>query len=166
MAEDKKMQAQKMQAQKMQAQKMYQLLQKALDDRDWRYEKDDERLLVHFGVSGDDIPMKFIMAVDAERTVVRLMSLLPFEMDENKRVEGAIAACAVSNALAEGNFDYNLSKGELVYRQAMYYENCQISVDAVQYMISLSCAVVDRYNELFLALSKGYLSIGQFLEKL
>ena len=150
----------------VQAMQMYRQMCAVLEERGWSFDRDEERLLVYFGVHGDDIPMKFIMVVEPDREVVRLMSMLPFEMSESKRVEGAIAACAISNVLAEGNFDYDLSDGKLTYRLVQSYKDSQIGNGLLHHMISMACAVVDHYNEKLLALDKGYLSMEQFLENI
>lgn len=55
---------------------MYDTICAAIERREWKYQKDEERLVINFGVNGDDIPMQFIMVVDAERQLVRMMSPL------------------------------------------------------------------------------------------
>ena len=146
------------------AQKVYETLCAALDARQWRYQKEEERLLVHFGVNGEDIPMNFILVVDAERQLVRLMSPLSFKMAEDKRVEGALATCAASYGLVDGSFDYDMSDGEIVFRMTASFRESEIGEGLFQYMISCSCATVDRYNDQFLALNKGMLSINDFIK--
>ena len=36
-----------------------------------------DELKIMFGVGGDDLPMNFLIIIDAERQLVRLLSLLP-----------------------------------------------------------------------------------------
>ena len=134
--------------------------------RRWNLQsKDEEKLLVHFGVSGDDIPMQFILIVDAERQLIRLMSPMPFKMSESKRMEGAIATCAASFGMADGSFDYDLSDGTIVFRMTASFRESLIGEGLFQYMISCSCAMVDKYNDQFLALDKGIMSITDFIAK-
>ena len=147
------------------AQQVYETLCKALDRRGWKYGKDEEKLLVHFGVRGDDIPMNFIIVVDAERQLVRLMSPLPFKMSEEKRMEGAIATCAATYGMADGSFDYDLSNGEIVFRMTASIRESQLGEGLFQYMMSCACAMADKYNDQFLALDKGIMSIADFLAK-
>lgn len=156
MAEEKKMEA---------AQQMYRTLCAALDNRQWHYNKVEEELLVHFGVNGEDIPMRFVIVVDADRQVLRLLSSLSFQMSQEKRIEGAIATCAVSCHLADGSFDYDISDGTIVFRMAASYAGSQIGEGLVQYLISCACHVVDEYNDQFMALDKGMLSIGDFMAR-
>lgn len=147
------------------AKQAYQTLCEAIERREWNFGKDEEKLLVHFGVSGDDIPMQFILIVDAERQLIRLMSPMPFKMSESKRMEGAIAICAASFGMADGSFDYDLSDGTIVFRMTASFRESLIGEGLFQYMISCSCAMVDKYNDQFLALDKGIMSITDFIAK-
>ena len=76
------------------AQQAYDTLCKSLDRRGWKYGKDEAEFVVHFGVNGDDIPMNFIIAVDAERQLVRLMSPLLFKINADKRRVSLAMACS------------------------------------------------------------------------
>ncbi len=147
------------------AKQVYATLCAAIDKREWNYQKDEEKLVAYFGVSGDDIPMQFILVVDAERQLIRVMSPLPFKMSEAKRMEGAIATCAASYGMADGSFDYDLSDGTIVFRMTASFRESLIGEGLFQYLISCSCAMVDEYNDQFLAIDKGLMSITDFLAK-
>lgn len=147
------------------AKQVYLTLCEAIENRGWKYGKDEEKLLVHFGVNGEDIPMKFILLVDVERQLIRLMSPMPFKMSESKRMEGAIATCVASYGMADGSFDYDLSDGTIVFRMTASFRESLIGEGLLQYMISCSCAMVDKYNDQFLALDKGIMSITDFIAK-
>ena len=144
---------------------VYQTLCKALDNRGWSYKKEQDRLLVYFGVNGDSMPIQVVIVVDASRQLIRLMSPLPFKMSESKRADGAIATCAVSYGMADGSFDYDLDDGTISFRMTEYFENCLIDEDLFNYMIDCSCAMVERYADRFLALEKGNITITDLLEQ-
>lgn len=145
------------------AEEVYTTLCTALDKREWHYDKDEENLVVYFGVNGDDIPMNFIFKVDAERQLVSAMSPLPFEFSEEKRMDGAIATCVASFGLADGSFDYDFSNGMVVFRMTATYRESNLGDGLFQYMINCSSAMVDEFNDTFLAIDKGLLSIDDFL---
>ncbi len=145
------------------AKKVYDTVCRALDNRDWTYEKEEEKLTVCFGVNGDDLPMDLIIAVDTDRQLLRLLSPLPFKFSEDKRVEGAIATCAASYVLADGSFDYDLSDGSIIFRMTAAFQQSEIGEMLIQYLISSSCAIIDQYNDKFLAIDKGVLKIAAFL---
>lgn len=145
---------------------VYETLCKALDARGWSYKKDEEDLSVYFAVGGEDLQMNFYIIVDAERELIRLMSLLPFNMSEENRIDGVVATLSANNCLIDGNFDYDISTGAIVFKITSCFEDSVIGEDLIQYMISCACAVVDRYNDLFFALDKGAISISEFIAKI
>ena len=145
------------------AKNVYDTLCAAIEHREWKYNKDDENFIVHFSVSGEDIPMHFIIIVSAENQIIRVASPLPFKMAEDKRMEGAVAACAASFGLADGSFDYDISDGSMSFRLTSSFRESIISEKLLHYIISVSCAIVDKYNDKFLAISKGLISINDFV---
>lgn len=147
------------------AKQVYKTLCDAIDRREWHYEKEEDKLIVHFAVNGDDIPMHFILIVDADRQLIRLMSPMPYKMSEAKRMEGAIATCVASYGMADGSFDYDLADGTIVFRMTTSFRESLIGEGLFQYMISCSCAMVDNYNDQFLAIDKGLMSITDFIVK-
>lgn len=145
-----------------QAKKVYDGLRAALNNRQWRYDCDDEKMILRFTVNGDDIPMKFVVFVEPKQQVARVISVLPFKIPEDKRGEMALGVCAINFRLIEGNFDFDMSDGSLSYRITASYRSSEIGDALFQRMISMACAVVDKYNDRFLALGKGYLSLEDF----
>lgn len=147
------------------AKQVFQTLCDAIERRKWTFEKNNEELVAHFQVSGDDIPMEFILFIDAERQLIRLLSPIPFKINEAKRMEGAVACCAASFGMADGSFDYNLSDGSIVFRMTASFDGCVIGEGLFQYMISCACAMIDKYNDRFLAIDKGLIDISDFFAK-
>ena len=139
---------------------------KMLDAREWHYEKDEEKLVIHSGVKGDDFPVEFIIAVDAEREVVRFLSKLPFSIPEEKRVDCAIAVCVANNGIVNGNFDYDINDGSIIFRLTTSFKSGSVlSEDLFEYMILASAHTVDRYNDRFFMLGKGMIDIQQFIQQ-
>lgn len=144
------------------AERAFSTLCAALDAREWRYKKENDDLMVQFDVKGDDLPMHFIIFMDVDRQMARLLSPLSFKMSEEKRVEGAIAACVANCGMVDGNFDYDISDGSITFRMTESFRDCTLGETVFQYLISCACAMVDQYNDKFLALSKGMLSLPDF----
>lgn len=147
------------------AKEVYDALCRMLDDRDWKYEPHDDKLLIRSGVKGDDLPVEFIMLVNPRNEVVQFLSSLPFKMPEDKRVEGALAVCAANYGLVDGSFDYDLNDGEIRYRLTCNYRDNMLSADQFEYMIMVSASTVDRYNDKFFLLAKGKMTIEEFVEQ-
>lgn len=142
----------------------YNTLCDALDARNWRYSKNEEKLAVSFGVNGDDLPMEFVIIVDEKRQLVRLMSMLPFKMPEDKRLDGAIATMVASFGMVDGSFDHNLEDGTIMFRMTASFRESKLGQGLFAYLIDCSCAMIDRYNDKFFAISKGMMTIQEFLE--
>ena len=148
-----------------QAKQVYQKIINMLDNRGWKDERHDEDLVIASGVTGEDLPIAFIFAVKPQNHLVQFLSKLPVTMPEQKRIDGAIAACAASNHLIDGSFDYDVMNGRIVFRLTSSYLNSDISEDLLEYMLMVSAATIDEYNDKFLMLAKGMITIQKFLEE-
>lgn len=147
------------------AETVFQTLCETLDDRNWKYDKHPEDFVVHFIVSGDDIPMEFVVFIDPEKELVRMLSRLPFAFGEEKRVEGAIATCQATFKLVDGSFDYDFKTGRILFRLTSSFRGSLISKELIAYMIDCACYTVDEYNDKFLMIEKGMLSLEDFLKQ-
>jgi hypothetical protein len=137
-----------------------------LDHHDWKYQKDEEKLLIGCSVRGEDLPMELTIRVDADRSVVMMFSRMPFAVQEDKRVDLAIAITAVNNALADGCFDYDIGTGDIYFRITNAFVDSTLSEAVFGYMIYCACRTIDDYNDKFLMLGKGALTVEQFLASL
>jgi hypothetical protein len=54
--------------------------------------------------------------------------------------------------------------GSIVFRLTSSYLNSEISEDLLEYVLMVSAATVDEYNDKFLMLAKGMINIQKFLE--
>ncbi len=142
----------------------FRTLCESMDELNWRYEKDEEKMVIHFRVTGEDIPMEFVVHCDAERQLIRLMSFLSFKIMEDKRIDLAIATSHANYLLADGSFDYNLGDGTIIFRMTSSFRESLVGVELFKYMIQVACLTVDKYNDKFLMLSKGMLSIADFIK--
>lgn len=147
------------------AYEVFSVLINMLDTRDWKYEKHEEDLLIRSGIKGDDLPIDFIVVVKPRNEVVQFISALPFNMPEDKRVEGAIAVCAANYGIVDGSFDYNLTDGKILFRLTSSYRESKLSEDLFEYMIMVAASTVDNYNDKFFMLAKGMMTIEQFIEQ-
>ena len=76
---------------------MYQLLCETLEDRQWKFQKDESELKVSFGVVGDDLPMKVRIYVDADREFIILYCTQELTVPEDKRIPFCLGVCAITN---------------------------------------------------------------------
>ena len=140
-----------------QGNKVYGLLCEALDKKGWRYDKYPEDGVVTFGVSGEDIPMSFVVSADEDKQAVQFYSKLPFAFPEDKRLVGAHAVCRVNFDMPIGCFDYNINTGEMMFRLVSSYRDSLVTSDLYVEMIGVACMLLDEYNDKLLMAVKGYI---------
>ena len=148
----------------IQAKETFAMLCKTLDWHEWNYDKDEENLSIKCGVQGEDLPMDIVIMVDSERCLVRLASHVPIVVPEDKRLDVAIAISVVNNMLVDGCFDFNISSGNIFFRMTNSFLESKLGDDVFTYMLLVSCQIIDVYNDKFLMLVKGMISIEQFLD--
>ena len=147
------------------AQKTITTLCQNLDEHDWHYEKDEEKLEIECGARGEDLPMDIRIIVDADRQLIILLSVMPFVAPNTKRLDIAIATSIVNNKLVDGCFDYDVTSGHMIFRMTSSFIESEIDGEVFTYMLMVSCHTIDEYNDKFFMLGKGLLSINQFLEE-
>lgn len=146
-----------------QAQETFSTLCQTLDGHKWRYKKDEDDLSIECGAQGDDLPMEITLKVDADRQLFLLLSRLPFVTPEDKRLDTAVAVSFVNNMLVDGSFDYDIKSGHMIFRMTNSFLESKLGEDAFSYMLFCSCKTIDDYNDKFLMLSKGMMSLEQFI---
>ncbi len=147
-----------------QAQAVYATLCEAMDEHDWHYKKDEERLTIECGAQGEDLPIELRLEVDAERELILLLSQMPFTVAENRRTALAVAVSQANNGLADGNFDYDYLSGRIIFRLTSSYIGSLIGKELFNYMLLCACVTVDRYNDKFLMVAKSAMSNEEILD--
>lgn len=145
------------------AKEVYDSLCEELTGMGLRYKKVEEDLALTLAGTGDDIPMEFVIKVDADRQLVRLMSMLPFTVPEEKYGDIAAAVCQTNYRLADGSFDLHLNRGKIMFKMTSSFRNSLISGELLKYMIQCAIFTVDKYNDQYLMITKGALTLDKFL---
>lgn len=149
-----------------QAKGVFETLCRALDKEEWTYKKDEEKLAVVAGAKGEDLPIDLVFRVDAQRSVVSLFSLMPFTVPEDNRLDMAIAVTVLNDIFANGSFDYDLTKGKLIFRMTNSFLDSILGEEVFLYMLYTTCKMVDKYNDRLFMLAKKVITLEQFLDKL
>ena len=135
-----------------------------LDKNEWTYKKNVEELRIEFGAQGEDLPIELVIWVDADRQLVKVFSHLPYVISEKKRIEVAIAVSVINNTMVDGCVDFDLSTGHLFFRITNSYRDSDISQAVYEYLVYCACQTIDNFNDKLLMLSKGAISVEQFIE--
>ena len=144
----------------------FQILERAFKEKGWKYSTEESKLKLTSSFRGDDLSIPITLRIDDDRQLIRGFSVLPFNMSESKRVEGAVATTLINWRLVNGSFDYDMSDGQIVYRIAQSYRNCTLSTEVVQYLVNCLVGTVDDYNDTLLAISKGSMDLQDLQRKL
>lgn len=116
------------------AKETFDALCQMLDDRNWHYEKIEEKLKIKSGIKGDDLPIDFVMRVNPRNQIVSFLSWLPFKVEESKRIDVALATCVANYGLADGSFDFDLSDGEILFRLTSSFRDSALGDDLFEYI--------------------------------
>ncbi len=141
----------------------YDLLCRMLDANEWNYSKREEELIVESGAKGDDLPIDILIKVDPKMLIVKLVSRIPFVTPEDKRVELSVAINVINSLIVDGCFDYDISSGNIFYRQTVAFNGTVLSEEALGYLLYCACHTIDEYNDKLLLLGKGTINLEQFM---
>ena len=148
------------------ARETYETVCRAMENAEWKYEKDDDSLEVSLGMNGDAFPMRCVYRIDKERKVFGLYIPLPFDIPEDRRIHLCLAANLINWQLADGSFECSPIKDGILFRVTQCYDGCTVSIDQVQYMILIACHTVDEYGVRLKDLAEGNLELDGFVESL
>lgn len=148
---------------KEQAQEIFKNLNNYLQKADWNYAKIDRDGdgTVFLIAQGEDLSMGLMIKIDAERQLVYIMSQLPFVMDKEKLLEGAVATSMINQSLIDGSFDYDVKNGTISFRITTSWRGVLISDEIFEYLIMVSFLTIDKYNDKLLEISNGTMSLKE-----
>ena len=126
----------------------------------------EDRYMVRFNMSGDDIPMRFYFYVDPDKQTLTVHSPQAVTFDEDKRGLAYKAICAINYRLSDGDFQINPKDGEVLFNMINCYAGCQVGAELFDYMMGMSINIDDEFNDQLLMLAKGLIDIDTILKKL
>lgn len=138
----------------------------ALEKRKLKYNiqsNEPDRPHVVLSFTGEDLPLSLHIVLWSDRQVVSILSAMPFHINENRRMEAALAVTHANQGLIDGSFDLNMQNGELRFRLTSTYMGTAMTEEAFLYMIYTSADTIDRYNDRFMLVNTGALSVEEFV---
>ena len=146
------------------ARAMYEKTKEMLNEKGVQFHVDDEKMMINFLIGGDDIPMDIYIISDAGGQKLRMLSKMPVTVDPEKMIEMATAVCIANNGLYMGNFDYVVTEGMIFFVIQQSYLDTDLSKELIDLMVAATIDSVDKYNDRFLMLNKGMLTLEKFIE--
>ena len=152
-------------AENSKAQEMYELVLSVIKRKKWDVDERPDDLELALNLEGEDLPIAMNIRIKERLEAISIFCNLPFEMTEENRMSVAAAINFVNGNLDEGNFDFNLKTGDIGFRNtALYSEGSIISDKLVDHMLDVTVQTLNRFTAGFFVLSKGMISLEQFLE--
>lgn len=149
-----------------QSRKNFNVLITMLEQKQLKYVIEENRqdfAHVRIRFTGEDLPMDLHLLFRPERQMVSLYSPMPFSVPAGRSADMAVAVAAVNHRLADGSFDFDYSAGALRFRLTVAFMETTLSAALFDYMIYVAADTIDRYNDRFLALSEGSVTLMDFL---
>ena len=146
------------------ARKTYETLCRTLDNMKWTYNPDHEKMVITTTARGDDLTIKLRFVVSEDRGVMYVKSPMPYEIPELGRDVTGVAVNIANFSMLNGCFEFDRHEGYLGFKMVVPFENSVISEEVCHYMVVLTCRMVDKFNDKFLAVAKGNMRLADFEE--
>ena len=147
-----------------QAKRCFNTITQALDEMGWKYTADENTLSVKYDAYGEDLISSYILTIDAEKETLNLTCSLPYRAPRNDRGDFAKAVALANSRFYNGSFEFNPNTRSVLYRMTTFIKGgMEPTTETIKYMIDTACDTVDKYNDKFLAVGKGYLTLDQFI---
>ncbi len=146
------------------AEAVYSTFRKVLDDMEITYTPHEEDRVITFGYKGKDMNHDIIIFVNADSETFRVVERLPYDIPEDKIVDVALASCLVNNRLMLGGFTYGLDE-HLNFEVAQSFAGSLVGEAAIKKCLFAVLVCVEEYDDKFMALNKGYLTIKDFVNE-
>ena len=143
---------------------VYDMIKKHLQGVDFSFDEHREDLAITLTVHGDDLPIRTIIRVLEDKDVVSIRCPMPGHIDEDKRMEMAVAVTVANYGMINGGFQMDMSDGELTFNLSQTYRGMQLSDEAIRYMLGIAFNTTDKYNDRFFMLNKGVITLEKFIE--
>ena len=146
------------------AEAVYSTFRKVLDDMQVIYTEHKEDNVITFGYKGKDMNHDIIIFVNPESETFRIVERLPYDIPEDKIIDVALAASLVNSRLMIGGFTYALDE-HLNFEVAQSYAGSLVGEAAIKKCLFAVFVCVEEYDDKFMALNKGYITIKEFMQE-
>lgn len=111
----------------------------------WNFRQLGDHPAVEMDVSGENGVFRLVAVVDEERSIVRFLTFMVAKVPEARRREVMEFLTRANYGLLLGNFEIDLSDGEVRFKYSIDAENAEFSHDQYLNLLYTSVALMDRY---------------------
>ncbi|MCI7179071.1 MAG: hypothetical protein SOY12_01500 [Schaedlerella sp.] len=137
-----------------------------LDQIGWKYDTDVSDLSITTTAVGEDLPMEMHIFMDEDAGRMLVLSQLPVKMSEEKRIDAAIVINHFNWCRMIGCLDYDVTTGRIMYRLSTCFADAVVGEALCGVLLKSSIEIVDKFNDQFLMLNKGMLTMEQMIENM
>ena len=116
-----------------------------LHDLEWRYQLDEEREIIRFGVNCANGSFEVIIHVATELDLVKCFTLYPVRVPEAQRPTVAEYLTRANYGLLFGNFELDYTDGEVRFRTSMNTDDAAINSVVARHLVQQNVNTADRY---------------------
>lgn len=138
-------------------------LQAALNKIDWKYRVRENSRMIVSGMRGDDLPIDVKIDVREDMETILYVSVLPFEVPAEKRMEMCTALNVTNYVLRDGCFSMDMADGNVLFKLTTCYHDCNVGMDLYVHYLERMCATVDHFDCKLYELSTGKISLKDYI---
>ena len=136
-----------------------------LEGNKFKFDANEDKLIIRMTVHGDDLPQPTIIRILDDKQILQIISPIPGNIPEDKRIDAAVAAAVANYGIINGSFDFDMTDGEVRFRVAHCFRDSELSEKVIRYLLGITFYTTDKYNDRFFMLGKGMMSLSDFIQK-
>jgi len=121
------------------------IAQQFLEADDWPFERDDQKSLLKTGIGRDGTNFRIFIQADDANDQFLVYTLSPTNVPEERRLAAAEYICRANYGLKMGNFELDMSDGEVRYKNSIDVEGKGLCTTMVKNLLQVSAAMMMRY---------------------
>ena len=141
---------------------MYEMVCCALDKKNFKYVKNEEKLQVLLGIKDSNRSISVGIAVEEKKQRIHLCSPWEIKVSGEKCKDIVAAVCEANAKLVDGCMVYNVPNNVLEFKVSVSLWDSKAGEGIVDYLIGSAYAVAARFGEMFDKLNKGEMSLDEF----
>lgn len=118
---------------------------KLIEKQHWQYTRDEEKPVIHTGVTGKNGQWRCLVAVGGNEDHVIFLSFFPCVVPPHKRAACSELLSRINFGLTHGCFELDFEDGEVRFRTCIPVIEGQVAPEMVEYLVFTNLFAVDRF---------------------
>ena len=144
------------------AQAVYDTMIRALKGIDWKFQELGDHV-IRYTYTGKDFPMDFLVMIRDKADMVLFRTVMPCRIPDDKMTEALLATHMANNKFRMGEFVLDFERKQVSFALNPLYEDATPREEWFIYLMQLAHMVADEYNDKFMMLAKGMISLQDII---